>query len=414
MVKKSLTIIVSAIIISGNIFASGFQINEHAARAMAMGGAFTAVANDASAAMFNPAAVTQLKGTHISAGVTLIKPYATFRGVTPDVDEYSVHDALFTPINLHVTHQISEDLYSSFSLTNPFGLGTTWDDDWIGKYLAVETEVRTFFFGGNLAYKLTENFSVAAGVNVAYGDVIIRKFAPLPDPLTGDIELTLEGDAVSYGYNLSMFYIHPKNDYTVGVSFRSNSTFDFEGEATSVGPAQLDGRLPAGNITATLVTPYNLQMGMSFFPIENLRTAFDFQWVGWSSYDKLAVDFEDEAQEDVSAARDYQDSWIMRTGFEYICNESLDLRWGIFLDRNPVKNEMVEPSLPDSDRLGFNAGFGYKFFGNQSIDLAYMYIRFFERTVTGAESYYTSGNSSFDGTYNSYAHLLAINYSYKF
>jgi long-chain fatty acid transport protein len=56
--------------ISKFTFAGGFQINEHSARAMGMAGAFTGLANDASAVYFNPAGITQLSGTNFLAGVT--------------------------------------------------------------------------------------------------------------------------------------------------------------------------------------------------------------------------------------------------------------------------------------------------------------------------------------------------------
>lgn len=42
--------------------AGGFQINEHGAKAMGLGGAFTAIANDASAIYWNSAGMTQLSG----------------------------------------------------------------------------------------------------------------------------------------------------------------------------------------------------------------------------------------------------------------------------------------------------------------------------------------------------------------
>ncbi|NOX16804.1 MAG: hypothetical protein GXO87_00780 [Chlorobi bacterium] len=47
--KKLLLTLLAVFFISGSIFASGFQINESGAKAMSMAGAFTGVANDASA-----------------------------------------------------------------------------------------------------------------------------------------------------------------------------------------------------------------------------------------------------------------------------------------------------------------------------------------------------------------------------
>ena len=97
---------------------------------------------------------------------------------------------------------------------------------------------------------------------------------------------------------------------------------------------------------------------------------------------------------------------------KYKISESFDLRGGILYDSSPVKDEWVEPSLPDASRWGFNIGFGYKFTPNLVLDLAYMYLRFDERTIENSNVDYTSGIAGFNGVYNSSAHLLGINLSY--
>ena len=75
---KKIYTLISVLIISAQLFAGGFQINEHGAKAMGMGGAFTAVANDASAIYWNPAGLTQMTGTQFMLGTTLISPMSSF------------------------------------------------------------------------------------------------------------------------------------------------------------------------------------------------------------------------------------------------------------------------------------------------------------------------------------------------
>jgi long-chain fatty acid transport protein len=412
MIKKTVSFFTILAFLAGSVFAGGFQINEHSARAMAMGGAFTGLANDASAAYFNPAGMTQLTGWNMSLGTTIISPSGSFRGVYPETTEYDLQKQTFTPINVYAVGQITDKLYFGFSVNNPFGLGTRWDDDWVGKYLAVDTELKTFYFGFNLAYKINDVFSIAAGLNYAYGDVTIMKYVPIPDPLAGDFKLTLDGDDTAIGYNVSLF-IKPSDAFSFGISFRSETPFEFEGTATSEEyPAQLEGRLPSGDITAAFTAPMNISTGVAWHANEKLTLTADYQYVGWSSYDKIEVVFADGSKS--VSVRDYDNSWIARVGGEYNFSDAVDFRAGFLYDKNPVKDELVEPSLPDADRMGFNVGLGYMFTEKFGIDLAYMYLRFAERTITNSEVSYTSGNSPFNGTYNSYAHLFAINFSYKF
>ena len=91
---------------------------------------------------------------------------------------------------------------------------------------------------------------------------------------------------------------------------------------------------------------------------------------------------------------------------------SLHLELGLFYDKHPVKDEMAEPSLPDSDRLGFNYGLGYKFLDKFTLDLAYLYLRFDEKKITETEVSYTNGDAPFTGVYNAITHVVGINLTY--
>jgi len=415
--KKLLLTLLAASVISGSIFASGFQINESGAKAMSMAGAFTGVANDASAVFFNPAAMTFLDGTQIMAGATLISPSASFRGVAPSIDEYKMEEKLFTPINFFVTHKFSDNFAMGISVNNPYGLGSTWPKDWIGKYLAVETEVRTFFANISFAYKIVDELSIAVGGSYAYGDVTISKYSSLA-PFNADAFVELKGDATTFGFNAAIFW-NPIDRIRLGITFRSESKFDFTGDGTADYPAQFEGKIPTGNISASLTTPMNLTFGGSVKAAENFMFSFDWQWVGWSSYDKLEVTYDDFMDENgqpyvSSADRNYRNSFIYRLGTDWGISETFNFRSGILYDFSPVRTEYVEPSLPDADRIGFNLGIGIEVTEGFNIDIAYMYLMFKERHVYHSEVHYTDGDSGFNGVYNSKAHLLGLNLSYQF
>ncbi len=406
------------LIFSGSILASGFQINEMSARAMSMGGAFTGLATDASAVYFNPGAITHLEGTQVMAGFTYIKPNASFRGVTPDVTEYKLNEQFFNPINFYITKKLTKKLSVGFGVNNPFGLGTVWDDDWVGNKLAVDTEITTFFFNPVVAYQLTDCVSVGLGFTFAYGDVFINRKVAIA-PFEGEGEVTLKGDGYGYGY-LAAIYLKPSKYFSLGVSFRSEVEFDFKGDGTTEQPSQLAGILPNGKISAPLTTPMNLTVGIALHPMEKLTVTADFQYVGWSSYDKLEVTYEEftnpsTGQNYVSSSkRKYENSNIIRGGAEYNLTEKFDLRCGILYDNNPVKDKYVEPTLPDANRLGLNVGLGYKLTESLAFDVAYLYLRFDEREIKESHNHYAAGNSPFLGTYNSHAHLVGLNFSYKF
>lgn len=415
---KGATIICLIALSIAKVFAGGFQINEHSARAMGMGGAFTAIANDPSALYFNGAGITQLDGTQFLLGTTLIAPVSSFRGVYPAVDEYKMTNQIFFPSHFYATHKINKDLAVGIGFTTPFGLGTKWDDNWPGKYLAVETTVMTFIFTPTIAYKLMDELSVSASFVYSFANVKMTKKSQ-QSPFAGDAFVSLEGDEkAAYGYQLGVLY-KPTAKLSVGASFHSNIKYTMEGTANSTGAKQLldAGKLPVNaNISAILKTPLNLAVGLAYDVLPELKVSAEFDYVGWSSYDTLTVTFTDAKYASLTkpSARLYDDSFILKFGAEYKVNNDLSVQAGLLYDKNPVKPERLNPSLVDANRLGLSIGAHYAVTSSLGLSLSYLFIRGAQTDARNSEENYTSGIAPFDGTYNSTAYLGSISLNYSF
>ncbi len=407
--KKLLTI---ALLVFSHtlIIAGGFQVNEHGSRAMGMGGAFIAVANDPSAIYFNPAGLAQLKGMKIMLGATFIAPRTTFRGPAPSVDEHKMVKQIFYPINLYGSYQLTNKLVVGLGLNNPFGLGTKWPEDWVGRFLATETRLRTFFVTPSVAYKVTEDISVGWGLDFVYGQVLLKRKADLA-PFAGEGNVKLEGSGTGFGYRFGIL-ANPLKDLSVGFSYRGDVRLKFKGTAETKGPAQLQNNLPNGDVKTELTTPQNFNFGLAYKVNPQLLVAASLQYVTWSSYRDLKVDFVDPKWPDLSSPKNWFDSYIIRFGGEYNLLSNLDLRAGMLYDKNPIRDEYVDPTLPDSDRLGFTFGAGYKM-QNITLDFSYMFLRVAERTISSSKVYY-SGSNPFNGTYNTTTHLFGFNVTYNF
>jgi long-chain fatty acid transport protein len=406
------------------LFAGGFQINEHGSRSMAMGGAFTAIVFDPSAIYFNSAALTRLPGFQFSLGTTLIAPNSTFRGPYgptvnyPSIDEHKTKDAMFTPSHAYFTYEVMNSLYVGVGFNNPFGLGTEWDDNWVGRIVSIKADVKTFSLNPTVAYKVTDQLSLGVGLLYNWGEVTIKKSAGValpPGPAFGEAVVSLSGKENSaFGFTAGVLY-EPCKCFSLGASYHSQVEYNFTGTATSTGPAQFASLLPNGDISATLKSPAQLVVGAGYQVMDNLLAAFDFQYVWWSSYDSLKVDFANPALRDLASPREYKDTYILRLGLEYTCSYGIKWRGGLLYDKNPVTDELVDASLPDADRIGMSLGAGYQFTENIGVDLSYMFLRFKERTVSTSQvAYSPSGSAFFNGTYNSSASLTSLSLNFKF
>jgi long-chain fatty acid transport protein len=169
--KKVITLFFTIVFCTG-IFAGGFQINNQGARAMGMGNAFTAVVNDASAVYWNGAGLVNVYGTNFMLGTALTMPSTKFTGIAPATTEYEMESQVFTPPHLFASHRISSDLAAGIGFNTPFGLGSKWEDNWIGSFLSIETELQVFTVSPVLAYRLMDGLSVSAGFVFIAGQML--------------------------------------------------------------------------------------------------------------------------------------------------------------------------------------------------------------------------------------------------
>jgi long-chain fatty acid transport protein len=331
-----------------------------------------------------------------------------------------LEDQIFTTIHLYATQQINEKLFIGFGVGNNFGLGTKWDENWVGRFMAVETEIRTFFFNLTASYEIIPELSVGFGYVFSYGDVLIGKKIRLSQLVASEPYLELEGNGTGSGFTAGVLFKAHKA-LSIGLSYRSQVSLGFEGDATPKDyPAQFEGQIPNGNISAPLTTPENITIGIALKPLKELTITADYQYVGWDSYDKLEVEFEDfqvNGENYKSASeRNYDNSFIARLGAEYKLNPQIDLFGGFLYDKNPIADEKLDPTLPDSDRLGFSLGASYSINNNLAVQAGYLFLRFNERQVTNSEENYsglTGVQSPFNGVYNSTAHLISLTLAYN-
>ena len=398
----------AVLVATTSLFAGGFQLNEHGARAMAQGGAFAARASDASAIYFNPAGLGFQDVPSVYLGVTLITPNVTFYGPTQvnPAQRTSLVPATFTPINVYGALPITDRIHVGFGVYNPYGLGTEWPANWPGKFLTTKINLETFFFSPTVAYRVNDQLSVGAGFNYVTGSVTLKKAIAvtsiaLPDPPRVSIDMTANGVGFNVG---AMYKITP--ELSVGASYRSQVKVDASGTAV-FDPNYAALSLPQGDVTTKLTLPATGYLGVAYKLLSNLELEADYQYIGWSSYKELDFEFKANGSHSVSP-KNYVDTYILRVGGEYTVAQ-FHLRAGYYYDHSPVKTEYVEPLLPDANRNGFNVGLGYDLTKNLSLDVSYLFIRFDQRTAVN-----TIPENSFDGTYNSYADLFGFNLGYTF
>ena len=400
------------------VFAGGYEIYEHGARAIGLAGAYTAIAEGPSAVFYNPAGITANAGLQVELGTALIKPVGSFASAQDEKTDQE--SQLYYPSHLYVTYQANERLTAGFGFFTPFGLGTEWPEDWRGRYAAVKTELQTFYLNPTIAYQVSPNLSLAVGLDYIMSTVELARKIPIPNPadptqILGETELKLTGDGNAVSFNAG-FLFKASEALRVGVSFRHSADVEYDGDAEFTAPEAFSPLFPSGGGAAEIHMPSLVAAGVSYMPTEKWTFAADVNWFGWSGADSIAITFEKPfgnpmAPTTASALiQDYEDTFILRLGAEYRLSDVLCLRAGCGYDQTPIQDEHLSPTLPGANRNNVALGLGYTL-GHVDLDVAYFGVLFAERTSKTQDQEYLP---LLNGDYNTTAHIFNVSVGYRF
>ena len=400
--------------LAGSVNAAGFRLSEQDAKTNGMGNAAVAVADNASAVWYNPAAITNLEGTNVSFGSVMVLPqmeHTDTNGVNDRIEKKT-----HIPPHFYATRKLNNKFAVGIGVLAPYGLSTEWDKvNSVTREVATDSEIQAVYANLNGAYKVNENLSVAVGASFVNLDATMNKKI---EAAGNDIEQTLEGDGTGAGYNLAAMY--KWNKWKFGASYHSKVKVDVEGKINLPTTGGLAGLLPPANdndASTSITLPDTFQIGVAHQCMEDWLFTVEADYTNWSTYRRLDIDYVTDAGA-AKRSTDYkywQSVWAFRIGAEHKINENWKMRVGAFYDVTPVKEDYFETRVPDSDRYAVSFGAGYTK-GNITVDASYLYLRFAKRTIDNSiqDNGATQTNTSINGKYSSVARLPAITVAYKF
>ncbi|MDT8286199.1 MAG: outer membrane protein transport protein [Elusimicrobiales bacterium] len=410
---KQLAILIVTIM-AANAGAAGFRQANQGAAANGMGNAFTAVANDATAVWYNPAAITDLPGTNVTLGSVFVAPVTSHKqGAVIDEPESKVH-----PLpHFYATRKLNEKWAIGVGVNPPYGLSTEWDKtNSLTREVATESALKAIYTNINGAYKVNENLSVSLGASFVYLDATMNKKIEFAG---NNIEQTLEGDGTSGGWNLAAMY--KWNKWNFAANYRSLVKVGIDGKINLPTSGALAVSKPtATNQTGrtTITLPDTLQIGTAYKPNDSWTFSAEADYTNWTTYRKLVIDYkqDDGNWNKTTETKNWRSVWAFRVGGEHKLNENWKLRAGAYYDLSPISNSYFETRNPGSDRLAFSIGAGWTK-GNLTVDASYLYLKFIERTINDSlqdNGVPVTAGTELNGTYNTVARLPAISASYKF
>lgn len=438
--------IASASLVASQAFAAGFQVREQSAKTL--GNALSnaaAGAEDVSFMAYNPAALGNIDGNQVSIGVAAIN--ADFDLQNAEASPASAPSVSYDQggsrqggenavvPSFAIKTQVNDRVDLGLAVFAPYGLSTKYDDNWVGRYHAIETELATIDIQPTVNFRVTDRWSVAAGLIAEYGDATISnaidlgglgaQSSLLPATAVGqfDGKAEVKGDDWGYGFTLgTLFQVTDKT--RLGLSYRSEIDLTLDGDvdyssdsATGrqvLAGANAQGRLQDGGGTADISTPANANIGIYHQLTPRLALMANASWTDWSSFKELTVKFDDGGES--STSENWEDAWAYSVGANYALTDKWLLRTGVGYDETPVPSaEYRTPRVPDADRTWAALGATYQATENFGVSAGYMHVFGDDAPIDqdGSKDE-NSQKGSLSGKYDVSADVFALSMDYRF
>jgi len=396
--------------------AQAFGLNEIGTCALSRAFANTgAPCDDASTIYWNPGAMPKTRGLSVLAGFAVIPLKGDF---TQDTTFQQYDADIPTAVVPHVfaNYRSSGRLAYGLGVYVPYGLTSQWGDEFPGRFAAKKASLRTIYVQPNVAFQITEGWSVGVGPVIGHSSVELVQAVDLSQqrtsatgPTFGQIGIpkrtefaraTLKGDAMGLGVNLGVHgRLTPK--WEVGARFLSQVHFDYSDadatfeqrptgltlaannplgapaltpvDALLAGQFTGSGALTSQKVETRIMHPAQVQVGVGYTGIPNTTVTVDYAWVGWKSFKQLPVDFQGGATDRV-LIEEYNNTSSFRLGVDHRFTNGAAVRGGFAAAAAAAPDVTVTPLLPEQDRTYGTIGGGYPISSRLTIDGAYMKI----------------------------------------
>ena len=432
--------------LSSQVNAAGFSLIEFSGSGM--GNAFaggSAIAEDATTVQFNPAGMTRLEGRQLVAVLHYISPKAEFH------DNGST-DAFGTPLsggegdggrdayvpNFYLVIPIDDKMRFGLGINTPFGLETDYNDDWMGRYHAVRSDVKTININPSISYQVDDKLSLGAGISAQYVDVTlssaidfgaicVASFGPgtcttlgvAPQQNDGFAELT--GDTWSFGWNVGLLY-NIDDATRIGAAYRSQVSHDVTGNANFTVPGSVSSFIAASGafvdtgLGAKITLPDSLSLSVVHAYNNDVEVMADVTWTGWSSFKELRVKYDNVNQPDSVTTEEWKDNMRYSIGASYRMDEKLKLRGGLAYDQTPIPSaERRTPRVPGDNRIWVSLGAQYKLDQQLTLDVGYSHLFVTDTNIDNTyESSIPTLAATIKGDYNASVDILSAQLSWSF
>jgi long-chain fatty acid transport protein len=372
--------------------AAGFYLSEVGSPASLGTGGVANPTNTfgADAAWTNPAGMTGLQRDQIFAGFQAVIPKVEFdssMATAGGKDGGNAGNTAFIPSFFYV-NKLNDRARLGLSVVAPQGGGVNYGDDFVGRYQTTRAELATVALSPAIGYKVTDRFSVGAGVSfiyTKYEQKIAINQAALVGPGTPDGAVRFD-NATDWGYQPYLGVTWQVTDRALlGVVYRAKMDVKLNGDVNYrnlVIPPP-----PADETKISWDNPQWLEAGLKYKLSDKNHLLLNAGWQDWSEFSNNELEFSGGAVGTLD--RQWDDTWHAGVAFAHLEVRDRGYSVGFSYDSSPVDNQHRTFDLPvdetyklsgayfwkGANKLDYSLGATLYFIGDANIDLTAQGVR---------------------------------------
>jgi long-chain fatty acid transport protein len=341
-----------------------------------------AVAMDAATARGNAAGMTRLTGEQMVAGAQPIIYTAKFDPDQPGTfggGDGGDAGAIFPSAALYYVRELAPDWRFGFAVGSALGLGVDYDNDWVGRYYVQESLFTTAGALPSVAYRVTDWLSIGGGVGASYA-TLDQKAAinnNFTDPGVPDGRLEFDADSWAPFGQVGVL-LEPQQGSRFGLNYTSKVEHEFDDSVSiqGLGPnlAAALGPLAGASADLEINLPQQVMLSAYHDVTDQLAIMGNIAWQEWSDFGETNVTITTTAATEVTADRNFDDTWHFALGGMYQVAPDWRLSAGVAYDTSPVNTEDRTPDAPLDRQIRVAGGLQYEFSDKMRFGVAYTYL----------------------------------------
>ena len=400
-----MAVLFSALTLGSRAWAAGFGNPPDTATAVALAGNNIAWVDDASAVFFNPANLADLPSRQFLCSTTVGYGETQFR--SPNGTTTGTGLPWFALPSVAVAWPLpAEGLALGLGVNVPYGRQSTWNNAGFFRTNApVYTKLMVLDINPALAWRISDEWSVGAGLDIYYGRLQFRQVMPW------DGWAQAKADGWSVGANAGVTW-RPTPDQRVALTCRTPFDLHFSGDLTVSDIPPGYPVAPESSFDTTFQFPTIVALGYGVKVTDTLTLETDVEWQQYSRFKRMNLDAGAnnwllQQNNETSMPTDWNNSWTFGLGASWTFAPQWTLRGGYEYLESPAPNSTFTPSILDKSQSLVALGLGYRT-GPNAVDLGAA------TGIFGARRVRDNQVPAYDGNYNFSATIVALTYTRDF